>query len=38
LRAALGNQLVVRLRLQPKLGNPAFFFSEEMEMLAQLIA
>jgi len=38
LRAALGNQLVVRLRLQPKLGNPVLFFSQKMKMLAQFIA
>jgi hypothetical protein len=38
LRAALGNQFVVRLGLQPKLGNPVLFFTEQMKMLAQLVA
>jgi hypothetical protein len=38
LRTALGNQLVVRLGLQPKLGNPEFFFSQKMEMFAQFVA
>jgi hypothetical protein len=38
LRAALGNQLVVGLGFQPKLGNPVLFFSQQMKMPAQLIA
>jgi hypothetical protein len=38
LRAALGNQFVIRLGLQPKLGNPVLFFAEELKMLAQFIA
>jgi hypothetical protein len=38
LRAALGNEFVVGFCLQPKLGNPEFFFSQEMKVLAQLIA